>query len=272
MEIVQETTKSEISCRTGIYLKSDLSFHWHENVEICRILNKPCRFRIDGEIIYANPGDIITIGEQVIHQFLIDEDDTQIQIFQFFPKILLNISYGILPLKTHITAEETAKSPELKGNIDALFSMLAHEHRAKTAEENPFACSLAVSLYLFLQKNFPSEIEFSRAKSDRSDFYKIADYINEHFCEDINVNSISKEFFISRTKLSRIFKKYSGTGINEYLNTLRIKNANYLIENGTSITDAALSSGFSSIRTFNNVYKIIMKTTPSEHLKKQIKI
>ena len=265
-EIWEEIKRCEVSCRTGTFKAESLNFHWHENIEICRVIKNNCRFRIDGKIIEACEGDIVFIGEKVIHQFLIDKHDTHIQIAQLSPKVLFNAGHKPSPIKAHISTNELFNDTKINDNTDALFNILQQECRAKTIDENPFMNSIAVSLYLLLQRHFPEPCP--EKKSDRNEFYKITDYINDHFCENINVNSLAKEFYISRTKLSRIFKKYSGTGINEYLNTLRIKNANHLISNGTSITDAALSSGFSSIRTFNNAYKIIIGSSPSEHLKK----
>jgi transcriptional regulator GlxA family with amidase domain len=58
--------------------------------------------------------------------------------------------------------------------------------------------------------------------------------------------------------------------LNEYIYSLRIKKANYLMKQGCSITEAALCSGFQSVRTFNNTYKKITGIVPSEYRKKQM--
>ena len=83
--------------------------------------------------------------------------------------------------------------------------------------------------------------------------------------EDININSLSNKLFLPRGRLSAIFTKYSGTSLNEYMNSLRIQNANILLKQGYTITEAAMESGFQSIRTFNNVYKKITGITPSDY-------
>lgn len=57
-------------------------------------------------------------------------------------------------------------------------------------------------------------------------------------------------------------------GLNEYINGIRIKNANRLMVEGQSITEAALDSGFQSVRTFNYAYKEQMGMTPTEYIKK----
>lgn len=57
-------------------------------------------------------------------------------------------------------------------------------------------------------------------------------------------------------------------GLNEYIYSLRIKKANDLMNQGYSVTDAALQSGFQSIRTFNNIYKKVCGMTPSDYKKR----
>ena len=79
-------------------------------------------------------------------------------------------------------------------------------------------------------------------------------YVNEHFKEDITVKSIAETLYMDRGRLSRLFLKYSGISLNDYINTLRLTEAVRLIDAGLKITDAALESGFQTVRTFNNVY------------------
>ncbi|MBE6549865.1 MAG: helix-turn-helix domain-containing protein [Ruminococcaceae bacterium] len=269
MEIVQEIRRNEIICHTRKYKTAQSNFHWHENYEICQVLNKPCNFRVDGQLIEANVGDIIAINEHTIHQFLVLNDETDIRIFQFPLKILMNFNSVIEPLKVHITHEEIFAIPELEEKLDILFDMMEKEGKAIKAFENPFLQSIAASVYLLLERHFSvSQSVFAKNK-DRQMFYKIVEYINEHFKEEISVSSISNELYLSRGRLADVFKKYSGVSITEYINSLRINNANYMLMHGSTATEAALESGFASVRTFNNVYKSVMNMTPSEYVKKE---
>lgn len=269
MEIVQEVRKNEIVCHLRKYRAANSHFHWHENYEICQVLNKPCNFRVDGQIIEANIGDIIAINEHTIHQFLILNDDTDIRIFQFPLKILINFNSVIEPLKVHIKREEILSVPELEQKLDALFDMMEKEGKVKKAYENPFLQSIAVSVYLLLERHFSVSQNVFAKNKDRQVFYKIVEYINEHFKEEISISSISNEMYLSRGRLSDVFKKYSGISITEYINSLRINNANYMLIHGSTVIEAALESGFSCVRTFNNIYKSIMNMTPSEYVKKE---
>ena len=66
-----------------------------------------------------------------------------------------------------------------------------------------------------------------------------------------------------------MFFKYSGETLKQYLNTIRVKNANALMDSGYSITESALESGFQNVRTFNEVYRKIMGITPTEYVNGQ---
>ena len=71
---------------------------------------------------------------------------------------------------------------------------------------------------------------------------------------------------MSRTQLTYLFGKYTGIGINEHINTLRVRHANNLLLQDRSITEVAMESGFKSIRTFNHVYKKHTGMTPTEYI------
>jgi len=268
MQIVREKKQFDLFCKIKTYQTTGIHpFHWHENYEICQVINKPCSFRIDGEIINAEPGDIVAISEQTVHQFIIKEDNTDIRVIQFNPNILFGVTDKIFPLKTHISCFEIEKDKELKKNLDSLLALMEYEKNTDNSDKNNYYKSITSALYFFLQRHFPDSEKSRLGKSAKGDFYRIVEYINEHYTENITVNSVSAHFYFSRGKLSTVFKKYAGVGINEYINQLRIKNANKLLLQGQSSTVAAFSSGFESIRTFNNCYKRIMGVTPGEYVK-----
>lgn len=268
MKIVRESKRFDLYCKIRRCQLSDIHpFHWHENYEMCQVINKPCAFRIDGEMIEAVPGDIVTISEKTVHQFIIRENDSDIRIIQFNSNILFGITDKILPLKTHIPYTEIVKNNELRNNLGLLFGMMECEENIADSDNNNYYKAITAALYFLLQQHFPETAAKHSDKSSKNDFYRIVEYINNHFSENITVDSISKHFYFSRGKLSTVFRKYSGMGVNDYINRLRIKNANMLLLKGESVTNAALSSGFESIRTFNNCYKKIMGLSPSEYVK-----
>ena len=264
MEIKKEITHSKICCHTLSYPAEPLFFHWHENFEICRVATKGCTFRIDGRLYKAEVGDIVTIPPHTVHQFIIEHPDTEIDILQFPLSLLIYSSEVTQQLKPHIKYSEFQALGKQEEKASTLLRFMLDENNSKNIGENPFFESLVVSFYLLLQKHFPAKKTVDG--KHRDDFFKITEYINTHYREEINLNSVAKALYFSRNKASEIFKKYSGLSINEYINNLRIKSANHLLKEGCTATEAATACGFSNIRTFNNVYKKLMGITPSQYI------
>ena len=95
-------------------------------------------------------------------------------------------------------------------------------------------------------------------------------YINEHFKEEISVSGIAQALGYSRNYLAECFRATFRVGISRYVNTVRLKNAVALMrEKKNSITDCAMESGFSSLRTFYRVFEEAFGCAPRDYLKKE---
>lgn len=270
MKIVREKTVTDICSHIVKYDVKDYDFHWHDKFEICQVISNSCKFLVDGKVIEANEGDIVAVKEQLVHRFIIENENTLIRITQFPMKILLDVSSTLKHIKGHITKEEIQSIDGLKEKIDFLFDVMEKEGMVEKIKDRPFTQSVYSSLYFLLMRHFPEEEITGLSKNERKDFFKITEYINEHFKEDLSFDDIAKDLYISRRKLPELFYKYSGTELNDYINALRIKNANQLLREGNNITESAYGSGFQSIRTFNFVYKSYMGITPTQYIKKYI--
>lgn len=270
MEIIKEKRKSDLVCSNRLYTSKhpDSSYHWHENIEICFIQRGDFSFFADGEYITADTGDIVVFGEYSVHRFLRTKGFRDIYICQFPVSILLIPGVTVKPLKSHIRARDIEKIPGLKEQLNEILKTLVNEHRCEKSETNPFFRAMSTALYFLLMRHFPGSETLTANKKERQEFYRITEYINNHYTENINVSSIADALCIARGTASEIFSKYAEVNILTYINSLRINHSNELLENGSSITDAAFESGFCSIRTFNYAYKKATGMTPSEYLNK----
>ena len=268
MELIQERNNSKISIHKNSYAVKNHNLHWHENIEVCIALNQPCRFWVDGVLVEASPGDLIIIGEGMIHRFIIEHDDTQIRLLQFSSKILLKAGISVKQLKIHLTAKEIGQMPEVERQMNVLLDMIEGEGRLHKEKENPYQEYLICALYCLLKRNFVDETDGNSTKTERQEFYRIVSYVNEHFDEEININTLAEELFLYRAKVSSIFAKYAGMSIKEYINILRVNKANMLMNQGYGISQAAMESGFGCIRTFNQIYKKLTGITPSSYVNK----
>ena len=256
MEIKYEQNSSKMLVRTSLWQKKELPFHWHEKIEIIVCLEKGFSLLIDGINYDINEGDIAVVGEQRIHKFTVKENDTKLTIIQLPYEILLRSGEKLKPIKPIIRKEEVEEKTEFSENFYRLIEIIYSE-RENVNDDDIFLRNMYSGIYFLLMKHFGIDEISKTVKKEKNDFYKIVSYANEHFKDDINVQSIAGALFMDRGRMSKLFLKYSGVTLNFYINSLRLAMAEKLIEDGMKITHAALESGFQSVKTYNNVKRNI---------------
>ena len=95
------------------------------------------------------------------------------------------------------------------------------------------------------------------------------EYIQQHYSEDISLESCAAYVDISYTYLSRTFKKEFGVNFVEYLNQIRIqKSQSLLVSQKYSIKECAEMVGFHNYSYFFKVFKQNVGMTPNEFIAK----
>jgi len=89
-------------------------------------------------------------------------------------------------------------------------------------------------------------------------------FIQEHFLEDIKLEDIAHFCSVSKYHLSRLFRSYKGLGVKEYIVQCRILHAQKLLQQGQTVGDAALASGFSDANYFSRIVRKYTGRTASD--------
>lgn len=117
-------------------------------------------------------------------------------------------------------------------------------------------------------ENFIDVVYNSRAKKVNSTHLAGAiSYINEHYGEDINLESLSKTVFVSTYYLSHLFRDEMGVTFSDYLTKVRIDNAKRLLLEGVSVENVAEAVGFSDGNYFIKTFKKYVGITPAKYRK-----
>ncbi len=97
----------------------------------------------------------------------------------------------------------------------------------------------------------------------------IIDFIRKNYNREISREGLACAIGMSTDYMSRLFKKYTGKKLSEYINEMRIHEAESRLSNGNiKIIDIALSVGFESLPTFNRVFKNLKGISPSRYRRK----
>lgn len=99
---------------------------------------------------------------------------------------------------------------------------------------------------------------------------KVADYIQEHYAEKININAILQNFGIGKTTLYKLFSQKYNMGIATYLRKTRLSHAKELLINtaGISIPEVCEKCGFENFNYFSVCFKNEYGLSPKAYAEK----
>lgn len=137
-------------------------------------------------------------------------------------------------------------------------------HEEKTDDADLLTAAQIVSILTTLCTDAPREsADDSPLSVKLKDIFR---YLNEHYTENISLDQLADQFYISKYYLSREFKKEFGTTIIQYLLTKKITNAKELLRySNDSIETIAQHCGIDDASYFNKVFKKIEGCTASEY-------
>ena len=89
-------------------------------------------------------------------------------------------------------------------------------------------------------------------------------YISENYSDPISLDSLAQKYYISRAKLVQDFKLSTGMTVNDYLTTIRLNNAKYMLGSGMSVQETAKNCGYDSTSYFVTLFKKNLGVSPGK--------
>lgn len=148
-------------------------------------------------------------------------------------------------------------------------------------EELPFGseqlilCTLEQVLVLMFREEYENpemhviktHYEYASDIAEKNYFIdNINSYIKEHLSEHLSVEDIAAHFGYSRSRLSTLYKKHTGIGLNKAINMEKhMKARQLLIESDYSVSEISAMLGFSSPQYFTNTFEKSTGMSPSNY-------
>lgn len=109
-------------------------------------------------------------------------------------------------------------------------------------------------------------------REDISQLQPVIAYVNEHISEELSLDILARQLFISKYYLSHRFKDVMGFTLSEYIIQRRLYNAKRLLRQGCSVTLAGESSGFNSNAHFIRTFVKFAGISPKQYAKQYPKL
>lgn len=253
-------------------VNTNFTLHWHSAVEIIMPVTNNYTVFINRVKFSLSKGDILIIPPGDLHELYAPPSGSRIIIL--FDSMLMMKQKGfsgILPLFTRPNLITPENSPDIYKESYELIKQAAEEYKNAYPLWEASVYTQLIRLFILIGRNHMDTsnlFPFAGINKQREYIEKmnlIYDFIDSNYMENITLEKAAAAVGFSKFHFSRLFKQMTSTSFYDFLTLRRIKAAESLLLNPElPIIEIALQSGFSSISTFNRVFKSIKKCTPTE--------
>ena len=242
----------------------EVEVHHHDFYEIYLFLGGKAEYWVEGQIFRLQPGDLLLINPMEIHRPIFKgESSVYERIVLWIDKNYLeSLSQGevsltrcfdnTIPTHTNLLRPTTAKRPEIIARMGEL---------VRECYGSDFAsdlCASGILLQFMVEINrmaLNAKVSSTEREAPSKLVSDVLAFINEHYDEDLSLEGIADQFFISKYHLSHEFNRTVGVGVYRYIILKRLLMAKQLLENGMSPGEVYGKCGFRDYTTFFRAFK-----------------
>lgn len=238
--------------------------HYHNYYEIYFLEDGERYQRIQDELYLLKPGEMMLFSPYVMHFSYGAENVPFKRIILYFhrdevqpPELLEALNKGNGRYCPGHRDRQTIH--RILGNL-----LWEQEHKEEFGEE----CQRMLLNLLLYNLVRQQRTQAEQEPEERSRMGEVIHYIHKHYAEDLNLENLARQFYISPYYLCREFKAYTNSTVVQYVNVTRIMNAQRkFMETDLNITEISKETGFSNLTHFNRVFKSVTGMTPSGYRK-----
>ncbi len=242
--------------------------HNHRDLEILAIKKGKAYFDIDGSTFLVERGDVVFVNPYEIHSayteaeflpyayFCMTFDMSMLLTPPSHPafKICDNLTEGYLKF------DHLIRSPEIYNGVLAMEKIF----NEKKEGWEFFMSSEMFKIFGLLHENKNYTLFFDEVPKNHLFVKNVLDFIEKNFSSNITSADAAESLCYDQSYFCRLFKKNFNQSFGEYLTFFRINYAAKLLRKGSSVTDAAISSGFDNLSYFTKSFKKYKNTLPSK--------
>jgi len=254
--------------------KVKVDYHSHDFPTFIYIMSGSCTYNIGNESFAVKKGDVVILNPGVAHRKIVAESESVTQFHAGFN----NLHIKGLP-RDFIIGQDVSPVISL-GRYDYDFSRTCTEILFEQSKNEPgfelYIKSAVMKLIVLMLKAVNVDrVSVGVANKDAPvgfepyDKGKIVDsiitYINDRYMEEISLEKISQNTYLSPVYISKIFKDETGDSPINYLIKVRLSKAKELLEEGnTPIKAVAKSVGYHDAYYFSKLFKKYYGYPPSK--------
>ena len=246
-------------------------YHRHNGYEIYLLLSGNICFYLGDRGYELMVGDVVIVPPNTGHRMRSTDDGTS-----EYERIVINIKQ---PLIERLSSARTDLSSCLSKPHEPIhlseedFEKFCH-YSGKIHEalkNSRYGDDIAVNAYtqvllLLIDENCHLARE-DRVNLMPSVVRDVMAYIEEHCAESLNSAVIEKNFYVSASHISLLFRQHTGLTLSQYIREAKINKAKELLEKGSSVTEACYDCGFENYSSFIRCFTSMVRESPGRYAK-----
>jgi len=258
-----------------------IHLHWHPHIEWIYMLSGKARIQMDTTFTDVNQGDLVFVNANQVHGATLLQENTQAVAIVINESLIRNSfldsteAQYILPIfdRTITMPNLTNPNNPITIQIRSMIEELIQEFINKKVGYELFIKSKLYAILGLMFRHFHRDVESeNKPRKENTElnqaFRFLLQHLEKNYQQNISINDASRMINMSPSHFYRVFKKITGKTFVEYLNTLRIYNAQYFLTDPClTIAEVSERAGFGSVAYFGRVFKEIKNVTPSEYRK-----
>ena len=247
-----------------------MSYHWHVECEIMRVLQGTLTVTLDEKSFTAKAGDVIFVNSGVLHSGIPKDCIYQCIVFDINAFLKNNPVCGeyiqeILHQEMMLFPHFTNEQPQILDCISTLFQAMY--------EKKPgYELTVFGQFYHFFGLVFSNHYFIENPTRARRDYKRILqlkqvlEFIEKNYTNPITLQELSSSVSMSPKYFCRFFSEMTHQTPMDYLNRQRIEEACYqLATTDDSITEIAYRNGFNDLSYFIRTFKKYKGITPGKY-------
>lgn len=253
----------------------DFEFHYHDFNKIIIFLSGKVTYLIEGKAYYLKPWDILLVNNHDVHKPIIDSNETYERIIIWADSDFIeNHNYEGCDLSTcfKLAKEKSFNlirlEDQFQNNLKNIISSLEGSFNSQDFGSNLLGNSLFIQLIIYLNRLYLDKTYITTKDSLKYDkqIEEILKYINNNLSQDLSIELICKEFFISKYYLMHKFKSETGYTLHNYIIQKRLFMSQELIKSGEQVTKVSSLCGFKDYSNFLRNFKKFFHKSPREYI------
>lgn len=249
--------------------------HTHDFYEIYLFLSESLELVAGNQVYHLKNGDIILFCPNVLHypsRLSLPEGQYYHRIvfwcsksyFQEFVDNDVDINYmwDVASKLGSLHIRPDSGSSKL---LYSLFLRLIDENKEPTLLTHTMITSLLGEIFVHINRIIFHTNFFPKHTPTTELFNNVLYYIHTNLNEDLSLDTLASHFFVTKGYISKVFREYMDMSIHQYILSLRLENACYLIQQGESISSAAEQSGFPDYSSFYRAFRKNLEISPKEY-------